>query len=354
MGSSTFKKRVWIGGALIVLLVLGAGLAWALSTWSEVNRVTIERPVSDTADTMVEDSSEESPQPGIVPENQPAGDRPDVFLIGGSDSREDLVDTSAFGEFAGHRADVVMVLIRTDSGVAVLSLPRDLWVDDICSDGEARLNRMLEGCRPAMNGPTLLTLTVENLIGETVDHFAMMDFAGFQGAVDAVGGYEICLESAVRDSQANLSLPAGCTMATGEQALAWLRSRRTQELSEDGWRIQPGINDLVRNERQRAFLIDMMSRLADFTSPQAMAATARSVAPFITVDSELTLVEAVDLAWTMRAVARGSVTELDVPVVDYVTQAGAAVLLAAQPVDQIVAGFVAPETADGASFWFTG
>ena len=109
------------------------------------------------------------------------------------------------------------------------------------------------------------------------------------------------------------------------------------------------MSDLARNDRQREFLIDMMSSFSNFSSPAAMTATAQAVAPFLTVDSGLTLVEAVSLAWTMRGLASGAVVELDLPVYGYTTEEGAAVLLPSNPIDEIVAGFIIPETADSAN-----
>lgn len=340
------KKRLLIAGALVLALGVGMTLYVALSTWGRVNRVEIARPEAPTG--------EEAPQGGAQDNSHDAEDQTgspetvgtEVFLLVGSDSREDLADLSDFGDFGGTRADVVMVVIKSQSGTAIMSLPRDLWVESVCDGEMKRLNEELEGCGDVLNGPTLLTLTVEQLIGETVDHFALVDLAGFQEAVDAIGGYEICLERPVRDSRSGLDLGEGCTLASGQQTLAWLRSRHTQELTDNGWRTIPGVNDLARNERQREFLIDMMGRLSDFTSPQDLTATARSVAPYVTVDSELSLVSAVNLAWDLRGVGTGGVTELEVPVVDHTTANGAAVLVASTPVDEIVADFLAPETAE--------
>lgn len=352
MGHSTIKRRLWIGAAIALVLLVAAIVAFAASTWSEVNRVTIDRPpaVPSGGATASEDPDESSADDEESrPEESPFRAIPDeevrILLLVGSDSREDLEDPSVFGEFDGQRADVVMVLIKGRDSTAILSLPRDLWIENRCTGGKSRLSEMLEGC-DEFNGPTLLTLTVESLIGQTVDHFALVDLAGFPAAVDAVGGYEICLERPVRDQKANLELPAGCTLADGEQTLAWLRSRRTQELTADGWRIMPGVNDLVRNERQRKFIVDMLGHLSDFSSPQDIAAAAQAVAPFVTVDSELGLVSAVNLAWTMRGLESGEVEELDVPVYDFVTEDGAAVLKASTPVEEIVAAFLAPETAE--------
>lgn len=351
MHSSQLQKRLLIAGGLVVILGIGLAVYFALSTWGQVNRVEIDRPETDVAsDSEQQPEADEGGEPSGS--DQEAGPNPapntegtEVFLLVGSDSRETLSDTSGFGAFEGRRADVVMVVMRAHGDTAIMSLPRDLWVESVCAGEMTRLNEELEGCDDLLNGPSLLTLTVESLIGEAIDHVALVDLAGFQEAVDEIGGYEICLERPVRDERANLELPAGCTMASGEQALAWLRSRHTQELTENGWRVMPGVNDLARNERQRDFLIDMMGRLSDFGSPQALASTARAISPHITVDSELSLVTAVELAWALRGVGEGDVTELEVPVVDHTTDRGAAVLLASTPVREVVSDFLAPETA---------
>lgn len=342
---------------MAVLLLTGAGIWFALSTWDEVNRVTIDRtevgsssgPVADN-DNDDESESDESNESQDGPNDVGL----QVFLLVGSDSRVDLETTEGFGDFEGNRADTIMVLFKDGPNTGLLSLPRDLLVEDPCSGRERRIAEMLEGC-PTMNGPTLLLLAVEDLIGESVDHFALVDLAGFQAAVDEVGGYEICVERPVRDSRANLELPEGCTLADGEETLAWLRSRHTQELRDSGWRTMPGINDLVRNERQRAFLVDMMTRVADVTSPQAMAQTAQAVAPYVTVDDDLSLVRAVNLALTMRGLSSGSITEMEVPVYDDTTSEGAAVLRASTPVEEIVAEFLSATAAEGDTiFGFTG
>ncbi|MFP3883702.1 MAG: LCP family protein [Actinomycetota bacterium] len=340
MSSPSLKRRLLIGGAIVALLLVGIGAVLAAFAWNDVKRVSIDRPDDDgSSGGAVPQDDDSSPQPDpaeVDPDIEEAGLR--VFLLVGSDSRSDLGDTSGFGDFEGNRADVIMVLFKDESKTGLLSLPRDLLVTDPCLGGEEKLSLMLEGC-PGVNGPTLLTLTVEELIGERVDHFSLVDLAGFQAAVDAVGGYEICLERAVRDRRASLELPAGCTHADGEDTLAWLRSRHTQELTENGWRIMPGVNDLVRNERQREFLIDMMRRIGDFSSPQDMLQTAQVVAPFVTVDADFSMVQAVNLAWTMRGLGSGDIEELSVPVYDDRTEAGA-VLRASTPVDEIVDEFL--------------
>lgn len=355
MASSSLKRRLLVGGAVVAVLLAGAGALFAASTWGEVNRVSIDRPETDSSSGAVaEEATPGSEEPVEEEEREVVVDPGlQIHLLVGSDSRLDLENTEGFGDFGGNRADVVMVLMKEGDKAGLLSLPRDLLVEDPCRETSQRLSLMLEGCM-TMNGATLLTVTVEELIGRPIDHFALVDLAGFQEAVDAVGGYEICVERPVRDQRANLELPAGCTQANGEQTLAWMRSRRTRELTEDGWRIMPGVNDLVRNERQRAFIIDIMGRIADISSPQDMAQAANAIAPYVTVDSELTLMDAVNLAMTMRGLGTGDVTELSVPVYDVTTAGGAAVLRASTPVDEIVAEFLSPAVSDrGTTFGVT-
>ena len=350
------KKRLLIAGAVIAVVLLGTGAVFAASTWGDVNRVTIDRP-EPTNSGETPDNEIDPGEPALDITVPPSGgDALDVFLLVGSDSRDDLDDTEGFGAFEGHRADVVMVLIRPrgdERSAAILSLPRDLWVENSCTDSQHRLNDALEGCG-TMNGPTALTVTVEDLIGVSVDHFALIDLAGFQEAVDAIGGYEICLQRAVRDEKAQLHLPAGCTHASGAQTLAWLRSRSTQELTADGWRVVPGVSDLTRNERQREFLLTMMASLGDFGSPQAVTSMAQVVAPYVTVDADLSLLDAVSLAWTMRGLGQGSIRELDIPVTDSVSPNGAAILLASVDISEVVASYLTPEVAEESASGFAG
>ena len=346
MGSTSTKRRWFIGGAVAVLALIGVAAFSVFNTWASVNRVSIERPadedessgpVASEEETIDEAADEEDPIEAVDLGRQ-------VFLLVGSDSRDDLDDLDGFGDFEGNRADVVMVLFKDGANAGLLSLPRDLLVDNPCGGTANRISAMLQGCSQ-INGATALTLAVEDSIGVPIDHFAMVDLEGFQEVVDAVGGYEICVENPVRDRRANLELDAGCTQADGAQTLAWMRSRRTQEMTENGWRTMAGMNDLVRNERQRTFLIDMMGRIADFSSPQAMASAGSALAPYVTIDTELTITDVVDVVWTLRDF--GDVVEMTVPVQDAQTEDGASVLLPSTPVEEIVAEYLSAAAASG-------
>ena len=116
---------------------------------------------------------------GLDDANRPApvADRVS-FLVMGTDSRQG--------------GDRVLTLARVDvdlnpsaTGASVVSIPRDAWVD-IPDRGSAKISAAY-----GLGGPTLLVKTVEQLTHVRVDHFAIIDYAGFQHMVDAVGGVEV-------------------------------------------------------------------------------------------------------------------------------------------------------------------
>lgn len=334
---------------MVALALAGAVVAFALvaiNTWGDVQRVEIERPATVVA--VPEEEKQANPDVTAVPEFRlppvpSATDGVDTFLLVGSDSRAGLDDLDGFGDFEGSRADVLLLLIRPRDGqdAAIVSLPRDLWVSTPC--GQERITETLQGCE-GMNGESTLLVTVESLTGLGVDHLALVDLAGFQQVVDELGGYEICLDRPVRDEKAKLDMAAGCRMADGSDTLAWLRSRNTLELTEDGtWVLMTGVSDLTRNERQREFLVEMLGRLGNFTDPQDALTVAQTIAPHVTVDSQLGITQAVSLAWTMRGL-EDSIEDVSIPVSDYVTQTGAQVLVAATDIESIIAEVVAVET----------
>ena len=94
----------------------------------------------------------------------------------------------------GFRADVVMMLLLPSDGSdpILVSLPRDLYVENPCTDRYARLNSGMNGCGDDVSGATLMAASVQRFTGIKPDHFIVADFDGFENVVDAIGGVEIC------------------------------------------------------------------------------------------------------------------------------------------------------------------
>ncbi|HEX4980048.1 MAG TPA: LCP family protein, partial [Ilumatobacteraceae bacterium] len=186
-----------------------------------------------------------------VPDDGPA----ENYLLVGSDTREG-VDPNApdFGgigdtsDVGGRRSDTIMILRREkDGGAALLSLPRDLWVE-IAGTGESnRINSAYT------EGPQRLASTITQSLGIPIHHYVEVDFVGFKRIIDEIGGVEICIEFATRDLHTGLALQPGCQKLDGVQSLAYARSRYYEEFRDGDWRIDPRA-DLGRIERQQLFM----------------------------------------------------------------------------------------------------
>ena len=86
--------------------------------------------------------------------------------------------------------------------------------------------------------------TVELNTGIRLDHYVEIGFGGFTGIVDSLGGVELCVDEPLVDEVSGADFPeAGCYQADGFQALAFVRSRKTDPRG-----------DLGRVERQQQFL----------------------------------------------------------------------------------------------------
>jgi len=288
-----------------------------------------------------------------VPDPSETGETlaPEVATAITANPSEDLTYDSYMvvgSDIGDYRADVIiLVMLPSDgSGPLMVSLPRDLYLPNRCTQSYTRLNANFNGCGAEINGATLLSGAVEEFTGVGVDHFALFTFDGFEEIIDEVGGVEICVDYAVRDRKADLDLPAGCTNATGAQALAWVRSRSTLEFVDGAWRTMPNVSDLTRNERQQDIILAMLEKAAEFDSPQELAGVVRSVGNAFTLDDQLQLGEAISLAWDLRGLERTEIVQLKIPVEDYRTAEGALVLVPTVPFDTLLDQYVAAPAAD--------
>lgn len=253
----------------------------------------------------------------------------DSLLIVGSDSQ---------AVQGGNLADVIMLFLLPDQGrPAVVSIPRDLWVQSPCRGTFTKINANLRGCGDDATGPELLALAVQEFTGVEVDHFALFDFEGFSRVIDGVGGIQICVDNPVRDAKAQLDLPAGCTQANGEQALSWVRSRRTEELVDGVWRAIPGVSDLTRNEKQQDVIFQLLAKLNGFRSLGDLTETVQRLADAFTVDAALSIPDAIRFAWQMRDLEQEEFTRLTLEVEDFVSSDGQQALRATRPFEDILA-----------------
>lgn len=332
------RRRWWwvLGIAVVAVVGLSIPLLQSLRDLQTVGldpsgarqRLSGRTPSTDgSPEVLVDESGQPVPTATMSPEPTggplpPAGDDEyRSFLVLGSDARAGL---------AGSRADVVILGLLPADGTApiLFSLPRDLWLPDPCHGGSQRINAAFNGCQDMANGFELSAIVVEDFTGIEVDHVVGIDFAGFTEVIDAVGGVRICVDNPVRDGP--LFLPAGCTNATGTQALAWVRSRKTQELVDGEWRTMPGVNDLTRNRRQQDLVLQLLGRVGSFGTVGNLYSLADGVSDSVTVSDGLSNLDGARLVWAMRGRA-DEVKRFAIPVTDMVTSGGAQVLVPTEP-----------------------
>jgi LCP family protein required for cell wall assembly len=338
-------RRAAVHGIVTTALLLGFLAAYTgAQLWYSWNRVQTE--ALDTS-AVVRDTQTDVPDDG----QDPTTDGTDLELESGAQPPAELPATTApeqayetflliGGDEVSGAADVILYLVQPTNGADafMVSLPRDLYIENACTGGNSRINALIHGCKSKdINGPSLLSYTVSQFTGIEVDHFARFDFDGFEDIIDAVGGVEICVDYAVRDEKAKLSLPQGCTNATGAQALAWVRSRHTLQKVNGSWKSVPGASDLLRNQHQQDVIIELFKELKSFNSPSQLTAQVAGLADAFVLDDTLSLADAVGLAWTMRDIDLLDINRLEIPVRLTRSSTGQSIVVATVPFDELLA-----------------
>ena len=108
------------------------------------------------------------------------------------------VDERPSEEDTGRSDTLFVVMLDTDEdNVSLLSVPRDTRVK-IPGYGWDKINHAF-----AFGGHKLTQETTEQLLGIRINNYVMIDFTGFKGLVDAIGGVDI----EVRQSHSVRALP---------------------------------------------------------------------------------------------------------------------------------------------------
>ncbi|NJM07977.1 LCP family protein [Candidatus Gracilibacteria bacterium] len=222
-----------------------------------------------------------------------------TILIVGVDERP--------GESDPSRTDAIAV-VRLDSAqqrVALLSLPRDLIVN-IPNFGYDRINAA--NVYGELNsypggGIELTRATVENLLGISIDHVVRVNFQGFIGAIDAIGGVTIDVEQEIYDPQyptmdygyQEVYFAPGPQAMDGATALIYGRVRHSD-------------NDFERMKRQQAIgvaALDTVRNLAPLDQINSLAAVMTALRGYILTD--LSEEQMASLAWTYRNLSPSAV-----------------------------------------------
>lgn len=187
-----------------------------------------------------------------------------------TDGRTNIVFLGTGGK--GHEApdltdSIILVSLRhSDNSIAMISVPRDIWVDTL----KAKINTAYHygNEKREGGGRDLSKSAVAEVLGIPVHYVIVLDFDGFIKAIDAVGGVDVTVEHSFDDFEypipgkenaepasaryEHIHFDAGVTHMDGVTALKFARSRHAQ--GDEG-------TDFARGARQQKIIIAFKDKL---------------------------------------------------------------------------------------------
>jgi LCP family protein required for cell wall assembly len=242
----TKKFRVF-AVAFILILAVGGYLAW--KTGFVLNKISGSK--SNALSSLFSS--------GTAPEAQEG--RVNILLLG-------MRGANMPG--GGLLADSIMVASfdTNNKKVALISVPRDLYVQIPQTNEHGKINSVYSYWESGgrNQGIPKMEEMMQTITGLKIDHAVVINFAGFQKLIDAVGGVDVRMPKGFAETQqfvegnecgGSFTLPVGTNHLNGEKALCYARAR-----------VQT--NDFDRSKRQQAILKALKDKmislgtLADF------------------------------------------------------------------------------------------
>ena len=177
----------------------------------------------------------------------------------------------------------VVMLDKSKKNAALLSVPRDTRVK-IKGHGWDKINAAF-----AYGGQKLTRETVQDFLGIKINNYVVVDFQGFKGLVDAVGGVDINVEKRMYYYDPydgfEIDLRPGKQHMDGKTAMQYVRYR-----DEEG--------DIGRIRRQQKFLMALYKHIASKNIIAKIPGVSKQIMSMVKTD--LSLKEMVELGNVMR------------------------------------------------------
>ena len=198
------------------------------------------------------------------------------------------VDERAEEHDVGRSDTLFVVMFDTDKKAAsLLSIPRDTRVP-IQGYGWDKINHAY-----AFGGRELTQKTVEELLGLKINNYVMVDFNGFKGLVDAIGGVDIDVEKDMYYYDDwdgfKIDLQKGRQHLDGKTAIQYVRYR-----DEEG--------DIGRIKRQQHFLLSVYDKITSANMLLHIPGLAQQLTSMVKTD--LPLSDMVDLGRALHAMVK--------------------------------------------------
>lgn len=321
-GTRVGGHRVLGALAAITAGVLGFGIVMGTMYWENLQHSFTTQDISglvgDPTETAVSNPTASATQ-DADPVDAEAGNDINVLLVG-SDSRSGENGAIGGKVSGGMRSDTTMIMhISADrSRIDFLSIPRDMRVrvsDCKMLDGStvkgwtgkfniAFSNGGKHGNEAEAAACTMQTL--QDLTGIKFDHYAVVDFAGFENMINAVDGVPMCIEKKINDRRSKLHIKAGAQVLNGKTALAYARVRHIG----DG-------TDLQRIERQQELMTNLAKKVLGMnvlTNAPQLTLLLKSAGESMTMDPELgSLSYLLGLGFSLRNIDTSNINFMTVP-----------------------------------------
>lgn len=281
--SRTWPQRLLLTSNIVLVvlcLVAAAAIGWTYTQASALPRVDVSASLNTDAEP---------------------GDPMNILLVGVDDGMGlEGGDPVLRGRGQTLNTDTIMIL-RVDpknQQAALMSLPRDLWVD-IAGGGQGRINTAL-----ALGGPDRLIETITQDFDIPINHYAMVDFAGFEALVKAIDGVPVYFNFPARDQATGLfQYDTGCQVLDAQQALAYARSRHYEiyRASTKRWEEDP-TSDFGRVTRQQQFIKAALRKAVSkgARNPFVLKEFLSIAQKNVTLDTSFKISDVVDLAMQFR------------------------------------------------------
>jgi LCP family protein required for cell wall assembly len=172
-----------------------------------------------------------------------------------------------------------MILFSIDpvgKTAAILSIPRDLWVEYPGLPDEGRINAANivgdEINYPGGGGPALAVRTVEKVLGLRIQYYVLINFEVFYKLVDAIGPVEVCPPQTIDDDKypdgsygyITVHFDPGCQELDSERLLQYARVRHND-------------SDIGRSERQQEVIMSIRKKVLSTGGVTALIPEAASL-----------------------------------------------------------------------------
>ena len=151
---------------------------------------------------------------------------------------------------------------------------------------------------------------MQKLTGLTIDHWAVVDFSGFEDMINAIGGVPMCIPEKIVSKKARLHLDPGPQVLSGRQALGLVRMRTAEVGDVSGSDLQriARQHELLRQVGRVVLSKNLLTDAGELTQFLKAAATAMTMDPDLASTKYL-----LGLAFSLRNINPASINFYTVP-----------------------------------------